>query len=192
MKQPIILASNSPRRRELLHQIGIPFVSRPADVDESAKPGEKPEEYAVRVALDKARTAARKAGEGIVLAADTVVVSGGALLGKPSSPDDAARMLKLLSGREHDVITGVAVIDAGKGFERTAFERTRVKFKALSDREIAAYVATGEPLDKAGAYGIQGKGALLVEKLDGCYFNVVGLPLTLAARLLEEFGLSPW
>lgn len=192
MNTPIILASNSPRRKELLQQVGIPFVADPADLDESALPGEKPEVYAVRVALDKARVVAKRVGKGLVVAADTIVVVDGTVLGKPADAADAVRMLTRLSGREHEVITGVALIDAATDTEQSRAERTRVRFRHLNKHEIESYVATGEPLDKAGAYGIQGKGALLVERIEGCYFNVVGLPLSLLETMLKERGLDAW
>ena len=190
MNKPIILASNSPRRRELLEQIGLQFTADPADVDERPLPGEGPEPYALRVALDKARVAAGRAGRGIVIAADTIVVLGEAILGKPADARDAERMLALLSGGAHRVITGLAIVDAETGRTRTGTAVTSVWFRDLSPAEIRSYAATGEPLDKAGAYGIQEKGALLVKKIEGCYFNVVGLPLSLLGDLLREFGIS--
>ena len=190
MTPNIILASNSPRRKGLLTQIGLSFTVAPADVDESVLPGESPEAYAVRVALDKARIAAERAGEGIVIAADTIVVVGDIILGKPSGPADARRMLSMLSGRGHEVITGLAVVDAATGRFTVRTSATQVWFRELSDREIASYVATDEPLDKAGAYGIQERGALLVERIEGCYSNVVGLPLSLLGEMLREFGVS--
>ncbi len=190
MTRKIILASNSPRRRELLEQIGLAFTVSPADVDERLLPGEGAEPYALRVALDKARLAAGRAGQGVVIAADTIVVLGDTVLGKPADGRDAERMLTLLSGRMHRVITGLAIIDAATGMTRTASATTSVWFRNLSPAEISSYVASGEPLDKAGAYGIQEKGALLVNKIDGCYFNVVGLPLSLLGDLLREFGIS--
>lgn len=186
----LILASNSPRRRELMRQIGLDFRVDPADVDESVFPGESPEGYAVRVALDKARAAAARAGTGIVIAADTIVVLDDEILGKPADPGDAERMLKLLSGNVHRVITGLAVMDAATGKVLTRTSITRVWFRSLAPREIISYIATGEPLDKAGAYGIQERGALLVDKIDGCYFNVVGLPLSLLGELLLSFGVD--
>lgn len=191
MKQPIILASNSPRRRELLRQIGVVFTSDPADVDERVLPDETPEGYAVRVSLDKARVAAARAGGGIVIAADTIVVVDEEILGKPADERDAARMLARLSGRMHRVITGIAIIDAATGKNLTGTSVTRVWFRDLPREEIQAYVKTGEPLDKAGAYGIQEKGALLVDKIEGCYFNVVGLPLSLLGKMLESVGINP-
>ncbi len=190
MNKPIILASNSPRRRELLRQIGLQFNSDPADVDERRLPGEGAERYALRVALDKARVAAKRAGQGIVIAADTIVVLGDTVLGKPAGAADAERMLALLSGRMHRVITGLAIMDAETGKMKTGAAITSVWFRDLLPAEIRSYVATGEPLDKAGAYGIQEKGALLVQKIEGCYFNVVGLPLSLLGEMLREFGID--
>ena len=191
MKKAIILASNSPRRRDLLRQIGVVFTSDPADVDERVMTDETPEGYAVRVSLDKARVAAARAGGGIVIAADTIVVLDDEILGKPADERNAERMLARLSGRMHRVITGIAIIDAATGKSLTGTSITRVWFRALSREEIQAYVKTGEPLDKAGAYGIQEKGALLVDKVEGCYFNVVGLPLSLLGKMLGDFGINP-
>lgn len=185
----IILASNSPRRRELLTQVGLTFTVAPADADESVLPGEAPEAYAVRVALDKARIAAERAGEGIVIAADTIVVIGDSILGKPADVRDAERMLMSLAGKEHRVVTALAVIDSASSRRLTRISVTKVWFRDLTVREIAAYVATGEPMDKAGAYGIQERGALLVERIEGCYSNVVGLPLSLLGEMLREFGV---
>ena len=185
----IILASNSPRRRELLTQIGLTFTVAPADADESVLPGEAPEAYAVRVALDKARIAAERAGEGIVISADTIVVIGDSILGKPADVRDAERMLMSLAGKEHRVVTALAVIDSASSRSLTRISVTKVWFRDLTVREIAAYVATGEPMDKAGAYGIQERGALLVERIEGCYSNVVGLPLSLLGEMLREFGI---
>jgi septum formation protein len=191
MNSPLILASNSPRRRELLEQIGLSFTIDPADVDEQILTGETPEDYAVRVARDKARIAAQRSGRGIVIAADTIVVLGREVLGKPSDHEDAARMLTLLSGREHRVITGLIVMDAATGRATARIVTTKVWFRALRTQEIHAYVATGEPMDKAGAYGIQEKGALLVDRIEGCYFNVVGLPLSVLGEILEAFNIRP-
>lgn len=189
LNKTIILASNSPRRRELLTQIGLDFTSDPADVDERILAGEKAELYAQRVALDKARTTAARAGNGIVIAADTIVVLDDRVLGKPSDAADAERMLTLLSGRMHVVITGLAVLDAATGKGQTRVAGTKVWFRDLSNDVIRRYVKTGEPLDKAGAYGIQEKGALLIEKIEGCYFNVVGLPLSLLGQMLQAHGI---
>ncbi len=190
MKYPIILASNSPRRKDLLRQIGVVFTSDPADVDECVLSDETPETYVVRVSLDKARVAAARAAEGIVVAADTIVVLDDMILGKPTDDRDAERMLSLLSGRMHRVITALAVLDAATGKSLTRIALTRVWFRNLTHEEIGSYVSTGEPLDKAGAYGIQEKGALLVDKIEGCYFNVVGLPLSLLGEMLGDFGIN--
>ncbi len=190
MNPLIILASYSPRRRDMLKQVGLDFSIDPADVDERILPGEGPEAYALRVAKDKARVAAGRAGTGVVIAADTIVVLGDEVLGKPSDAADAERMLRMLSGREHRVITGLVVLDAASGrfSKRTAV--TSVWFRELKSEEIRSYVESGEPMDKAGAYGIQEKGALLVRKIDGCYFNVVGLPLSLLGEILLQFGVK--
>ncbi len=187
---PLILASNSSRRKELLRQIGLDFSIDPADVDETALPNEPPEVYAMRVALDKARVVAARAGAGFVIAADTIVVLDSEILGKPADPRDAERILTRLSGKEHRVITGLAVGDAATGKSLTRASTTRVWFRSLALQEISSYVATGEPLDKAGAYGIQGLGAFLIERIDGCFCNVVGLPLPLLNELLRAFGVD--
>jgi len=186
----IILASNSPRRRELLEQAGIAYVSDPADVDESILPGESPEVYAVRLALAKAAETASRYADGRVLGADTIVVVGGEILGKPASLEDAARMLTMLSGRSHNVITGVALVDASDGRSMMGCETTEVRFRELSASEIEDYVATGEPMDKAGGYGIQGRASVFVEGITGCFFNVVGLPLARVWKMLREVGVA--
>ncbi len=192
MSESIILASNSPRRKELLRQIGVDFKSDPADVDESILPGEGAEEYAIRVAQDKARVAAKRAGTGIIIAADTIVVLGTTVLGKPTDARDAERMLAMLSGKMHTVISGLVVMDARTGRTQKCVAVTKVWFRNLTNEEIVSYIATGEPLDKAGAYGIQERGALLVQKIEGCYFNVVGLPLSLLGEMLVNFGINPF
>ena len=189
MEYTIILASNSPRRRELLTQIGLAFAVAPSDVDERLLPGEAPKDYAERLALEKARSASERAGQAIVIAADTIVVVDRTVLGKPSDAEDARRMLMELSGREHEVVTALAVMDAATGRSSVRTSITRVWFRALTKREIDAYVATSEPLDKAGAYGIQERGALLVDRIEGCYSNVVGLPLSLLGEMLRDFGI---
>ncbi len=182
----LVLASSSPRRRQLLEMLGIPHVVDPADVREEPEPGEPPERFATRLAREKAlQVAARHAG-GLVLGADTVVVLGARLLGKPASPADAARMLRELSGREHRVFTAVALARDRDLHERC--DVTRVWFRQLTAEMIAAYVATGEPLDKAGAYGVQGYGAVLVERIEGDFFSVMGLPVRLVVELLELAG----
>ena len=186
----IILASGSPRRRQLLEQVGLRgLVVRASDVDESVRPGLTPAEMVEELSARKAAAVVREAPkDGLVLAADTVVALEGAVLGKPASPEEAARMLAALSGRTHQVYTGLTL--AGPGAVRTEHEVTAVTFRALSGAEIAAYVATGEPMDKAGAYGIQGLGALLVQRLEGDYFNVMGLPLCRLGRMLRAFGVE--
>lgn len=184
----IILASSSPRRRELLEAVGCDFEVMVSRADETVPEGTPPEEAVVLLARRKCASAAALAPERVVLAADTLVAIDGVALGKPSSPEDAAAMLRRLSGREHSVFTGVAVRRGER--ERYSREETRVKFRRLDEREIERYVASGEPMDKAGAYGIQLRGALLVEGICGDYPNVVGLPLVLSARLLAEFGVT--
>jgi len=184
----IILASNSPRRRELLEQVGIQFTADPADVDESRLPDEPPEVYATRLALEKAQATASRHKDGLVLGADTVVAVNGFILGKPASTFDAEDMLAKLSGVTHRVVTGVAIVDASTGRAETACATTSVRIKRLSPEAIKAYVATGEPMDKAGGYGIQGRAAVFVTGIDGCYSNVVGLPLSVVADMLETFG----
>jgi len=181
-----ILASASPRRRELLALAGISFEIHVPDVEERIPAGQGAAEAACSLARQKAEAIAVDAPEVCVIAADTVVVLDDIILGKPADEADAARMLRLLSGREHRVITGVCL--ALNGRRRVFFQETRVRFYPLHDDEIAAYVATGEPMDKAGAYGIQGRGALLVEGIAEDYFNVVGLPIARLVRELEVFA----
>jgi septum formation protein len=188
----IILASASPRRAALLAQIGIPFEQLAVDVEEAVRPGETAEEAAVRLALEKAdRAASQVKGAAIVLAADTQVEVEGRNLGKPADADDAARMLRLLAGRTHRVVTGVAALRLPDQAVRTAAECTLVSFAPLTEEEIRAYVATGEPMDKAGGYGIQGWAGVFVTRIEGCYFNVVGLPLYRTVVLLRELGWRP-
>jgi septum formation protein len=184
----LILASASPRRRELLTQAGFEFQVHPAHIPEDPRPGEEPVAYVTRLAREKAQTAfARLAEESpsglVVLGADTTVTVDGEILGKPEDAADAARMLRMLSGRSHLVVTGVAVVTAQS--TEVASEVTAVRFLTLSEAEIEAYVASGEPMDKAGAYGIQGRAARWIPRIEGCYFNVVGLPLALVSTMLE-------
>lgn len=186
---PLILASSSPRRRTLLRALGLPFTVRVPAVDESPLHGETPRAHVRRLALAKAVTVAAGVSSGIVVGADTVVAIDGEILGKPEDPRDAARMLARLAGRTHEVWTGVAVARAGGGRPRVAAVRTRVTMKPLAAAEIRRYVAGGEPLDKAGAYALQGRGRRLVERVDGDRTNVVGLPLKALARLLVFFGV---
>jgi septum formation protein len=179
----LILASASPRRAELLRNAAIPFTVDPAHVPEQPSAGEKPVDYARRLARDKARAVFARHPESAVLGADTVVVVDQHLLEKPNDKANAARMLRLLSGRAHQVITGVCLV--APGFERTEAEITQVVFSTLSEAEVTAYVESGEPMDKAGAYAIQGMASRWVERIDGCYFNVVGLPVPRVCRMLR-------
>jgi len=186
----VILASQSPRRRDLLTLVGIEHEVRPADIDERVLPGEKPDVHPERLARGKAAAlASRAAGTGdfVVVAADTIVVIDGQILGKPADAADAQRMLQRLAGRTHAVYTGVAVARDGRTV--SGVERVEVTFRPLDDEEIAAYVATGEPMDKAGSYGIQGFGATIVERIDGDYFAVMGLPLVRLVALLRAVGV---
>jgi septum formation protein len=184
----VVLASSSPRRRDLLDLVGIAHEVRPANLDESRRPRETPRRYAERLAREKATAIAKSDAGLITIGADTIVVVDRKILGKPVDTADAARMLGLLSGREHMVITAVAVAH-GKEL-RSAVEQVRVKFRRISEEEIEAYIATGEPMDKAGAYGIQGFGATIVERVEGDYFAVMGLPLVRLVSLLSELGVN--
>jgi len=179
----LILASASPRRAELLRNAAIPFTVEPAHVAEQPLPNELPLDYAQRLARDKARAVQERHSDSAVLGADTVVVVDEHLLEKPADHAAAVRMLGLLSGRTHQVVTGVSLMTSG--YERTEAEITEVVFSPLSEDEIAYYVQTGEPMDKAGAYAIQGIASRWVERIDGCYFNVVGLPLPRVYRMLK-------
>jgi septum formation protein len=182
----IVLASQSPRRRELLERAGIPFVVRIADIDESMQPGEVAQQYVRRLATGKAVTVSRAADE-CVLAADTTVVLGPDILGKPEDAADAARMLAALAGRSHQVITGICLRYRQDLFIDAAV--TTVQFGPMTAAEIEAYVASGEPMDKAGAYGIQGVASRYVTSIEGCYNNVVGLPVSLVCRYLKKLNL---
>jgi septum formation protein len=183
----VILASQSPRRRELLALVGIPHEVRPADIDERYLPGEPPRHHTERLAREKSAAIAAAEPDALVIGSDTIVVVDGDVLGKPSDERDAERMIARLAGRTHVVMTGVAV--AWRGETRSAVEDVRVTFHPLSAREIAEYVATREPMDKAGAYGIQGYGATIVSRVDGDYFAVMGLPLQRLVRLLADVGI---
>ena len=184
----LVLASASPRRRELLAQAGYSFEVRPAHIPEEPRAGEDPIAYVVRLAREKAEAVREEIGKPgmLVLGADTTVVLNGQILGKPADEADAARMLRMLSGETHRVITGVALTTDGRC--EVAAEVTGVRFLTLSEDEIAEYVATGEPLDKAGAYAIQGRAARWIPRIEGDYFNVVGLPIALVAAMLESIG----
>jgi septum formation protein len=180
----LILASASPRRAEILRSVGWPFEALPAHIDESCEEGEKADCYVERIALAKAEAVASRCPGSLVLGADTVVVIDDQILGKPCDEGDANRMLRVLNGRRHQVLTGVALVNDATGQSRVAHEATDVRFAEMSDTEINWYVATGEPMDKAGAYAIQGHGALFIKEIRGDYFNVVGLPVRLLYRLI--------
>ena len=190
----IILASASPRRAEVLRNAGIPFESMPTSVDESRRPDERPEELVRRLAEAKARSAAARvtagAGQVIVVGADTEVVLDGLVFGKPASAEEARAMLHKLGGRTHSVVTGLAAIHLPDGAARTEHETTLVTLAPLTLEEIADYVSSGEVFDKAGAYAIQGRAGHFVTCVEGCYFNVVGLPLARLYHILHELGWS--
>lgn len=183
----VILASGSPRRRELLNMIGVAHEIMPADIDERYLPGENPAAHAERLAREKAAAVAPRAGDALIIAADTIVVVDGAVLGKPRGAAEAAEMLGRLAGRSHTVHTAVAVRYGGG--EASAVESPSVTFRRLDAELIEAYIATGEPMDKAGSYGIQGYGATLVSRVEGDYFAVMGLPLHRTMQLVESVGL---
>jgi septum formation protein len=188
MKPRVVLASASPRRRELLKLIGIEHSVVPSNFDETMQPGEEPKGHALRLAVEKAGAVASAHADAVVIGADTVVVLDGRVLGKPSSHAVAREMLQQLNGRTHTVITAVAVAYAGA--VRQGAEHVEVTFRRLGDDEVDAYVATGEGMDKAGAYGIQGFGATIVERIEGDFFAVMGLPLVRLVGLLRDAGLS--
>ncbi len=186
----LVLASSSPRRRELLSMLGVDFQVIPPDIDEDNVKGRTPVETVELAAWTKAKWVAKQLSDGVVLGADTIVLlDTGEVLGKPLKADVAVDMLSALSGQSHQVVTGVALLDAFTRRKEIFHVATRVFFRQLSVDEIHRYVATKEPLDKAGAYGIQGKGSLLVERIEGCYFNVVGLPLPRLGEALQDFGI---
>lgn len=183
----IILASKSPRRQQLLRQLGLEFTVQTADIDETMSRERRPEDEVARVSAGKAQATAC-APEDIVISADTIVVVDGVILGKPVDAQDASRMLHLLSGREHTVMTGLSVRHHGSVTTRVV--KTAVQFRALSDDEITRYIASGDPMDKAGSYGIQGPAATFVERLDGDYFAVMGLPVCTLSQLLAACGID--
>lgn len=186
-REPLILASSSPRRAEILRAVGWPFEVSAVEIDESMRAGESQTDYVERLAREKAEAAARSFPGRLVLGADTVVVIDELTLGKPRDADDARRMLRQLSDRWHEVLTGVALVREGESRRTTvAHERTRVRFSAMSEAEINWHVENGQPLDKAGAYAVQGHAALFIREIQGDYWNVVGLPVQLVYRLTQE------
>lgn len=187
---PLILASASPRRKELLKQVGLDFIVEPSEIEEKRAPGEAPADYALRLATDKALEVAGHHPSRLVLGADTIVVLDQEVLGKPGDRRQARQMLCRMSGREHGVITAFALVFQEGSLLVQRWVETRVRMKRLTDQEIEGYLNTGEPFDKAGGYAIQGKGGLLVESIEGCYTNVVGLPLPALAEALKELGIS--
>lgn len=186
-KLRVVLASSSPRRHELLGLIGVDHEIFPADADESYAPGEKPAAHAERLARTKAEAVAASHAQSLVIGADTIVVVDEHILGKPRDVADAARMLRMLSNRTHVVMTAVAVSHAGRTL--SGVEKVTVSFRGLTDDEIARYIATGEPMDKAGAYGIQGYGATIVRRIEGDYFAVMGLSLVRLVDLMSQLGV---
>ena len=189
-KRSIILASASPRRKELLEKIGLTFKIDPSDYPEDLMPGTKPEELVITISQGKARAVAAKYPNALIIAADTIGVIRGRIIGKPHSAAEAVKMLGLLSGKSHRVISGLTVIDSRTQKLISKTVETRVYFKNMTEAEISRYVASGEPLDKAGAYAIQGLGSLLVEKIHGDYYNVMGLPLNALSHILRDFGVN--
>jgi len=186
-----ILASQSPRRRELLASIGLKFDVMPSDIPEIHQPGESPEEYVARLSRDKAAAIAAKHADAWVIAADTTVLLGDELLEKPADANDAKRMLATIAGKTHIVYTGVTLQNAATGWRDTRVAETEVRMLPLDERDIAWYVSTGEPLDKAGAYAAQGIGGVFIDSIHGSYTNVVGLPLALLFQMLRRAGVDP-
>lgn len=188
--KPIILASASPRRKQLLEGLGLSFITHSSDIDEHISPDTAAGDIVEQLAIHKAKAVASCYNNGIVIGSDTIVVLDGDILGKPNDEADAIQMLTLLQGRDHDVYTGIAVLELPSGHVTAAHQRTRVHIRSLTNEEIRDYVATGEPMDKAGAYAIQGIGSTLVTGIDGDYFTVVGLPLQRLAELLRHYGVD--
>jgi septum formation protein len=186
-----ILASASPRRKEILAGLGMRFIVDPSTLPEPARrPGERPPAYAVRAAREKARVVAARHNAGVVIGADTIVVRGDRILGKPADRKEGREMLEQLGGRWHEVITGLCLHDRTTGRTRAGFSMSRVHFRSLSAREISWYLGTGEYSDKAGAYAVQGYAALFIDRIEGCYFNVVGFPVATFERLCHRLGYS--
>jgi septum formation protein len=189
-KRKIMLASSSPRRKEILRKTGLKFSVDAGDYEEDMDLTLKPRQLARFLSSEKAKAVAAKYANALVIAADTFIVFQGSLLGKPHTRDEARRMLALLNGKQHSVITGFTVIDTRTGKKLSRSVETKVFFKKMTTQEIESYVKTGEPLDKAGAYAIQGMGAMIVRKIEGDYFNVMGLPLSSLTEALRKFGVS--
>jgi septum formation protein len=185
LREKLVLASGSPRRAEILERAGWPHDIIVAGIDETVLPNEDPAAYVQRLARSKAEAVAGRLEEGLVLGADTTVVVANQILGQPVDEADARRMLRLLNAKWHDVLTGVAVVRVG-GETRVGYQTTRVRFAEMSEQEIDWYIATGEPFGKAGAYGIQGKASLLIEEIEGDYFNIMGLPIRLVYQLTAD------
>ena len=186
----IILASQSPRRRKIMELLRIEFEYCPADINEIFLPQEKPRDAVRRIAQSKAEQVRELVGSGLIISADTVVVCNGEMLGKPGDEQDAYNKLSILKGTKHEVITAVCVLDAESGFFEVQDETTWVYFRDITDDEIKAYISTGEPMDKAGAYAIQGTGSVFIERIEGCYFNVVGLPIKNLYSMLRRQGVK--
>ena len=186
----IILASGSPRRKKILEQIGLKFSVEKSNYEEKRIADSPPSQIVEFLSLEKANLLAVKYEDAIIIGADTLVVLNGEILGKPKSEEDAREMLRKLRNKTHTVVTGFTVLDTKSGRSVTKHVETKVKFKDLSEMEISAYVETGEPMDKAGGYGIQDKGGLFIEEMDGDYFNIVGLPLFAVSETLREFGID--
>jgi len=186
----VILASASPRRKELLEKIGLRFKVEPSNYEEDMHSELEPHEFARKISLEKAEAVAGKHRNAIVIAADTFIVFDGKILGKPHTENEARKMLEIINGTSHSVITGFSIIDTDKNKTLSKSVETRIYIRKLTLAEIDAYVKSKEPLDKAGAYAIQGLGALIVEKIEGDYFNVIGLPLSALAEALKEFGIN--
>jgi septum formation protein len=186
----IILASSSPRRKELLEKVGLKFEIEPSDLEEIVPTGVDPHELVLKMSLKKAETVAAKHRNAIIIAADTIGVIDGQIIGKPHTEYQARKMLQTISGKTHTVITGLTIIDTETNQRFSTTVDTNVHIKKLTPSEIRNYVETGEPLDKAGAYAIQGLGAVIVERIEGDYYNVVGLPLAVLVEALKEFGVS--
>jgi septum formation protein len=193
MRPKIVLASGSPRRRELLAGLGVQFEVKTSQVDETFDPSSPPNAVAEELAHRKAKDVARQLDAALVIGADTIVVCDGEILGKPRDEQEAVQMLSRLQGRAHQVYTGIALVEVADGHvvrERVSHRMTHVWMRPLSDEKISWYVDSKEPLDKAGAYGIQGLGACLIDKIDGCYFNVVGLSLVELDQMFQDMGYS--